>query len=43
MGLLNSLQGDRIYLDVNIWIYALGRSIAFSWKPAIREKKEERK
>jgi predicted nucleic acid-binding protein len=23
MGLLNSLQGDRIYLDVNIWIYAL--------------------
>jgi predicted nucleic acid-binding protein len=23
MGLLNSLQGDRIYFDVNIWIYAL--------------------
>ncbi len=23
MGLLNALQGDRIYLDVNIWIYAL--------------------
>jgi predicted nucleic acid-binding protein len=23
MGLLKSLQGDRIYLDVNIWIYAL--------------------
>jgi predicted nucleic acid-binding protein len=23
MGLLTSLQGDRIYLDVNIWIYAL--------------------
>jgi predicted nucleic acid-binding protein len=23
MGLLTSLQGDRIYFDVNIWIYAL--------------------
>ena len=23
MGLLNSLQADRIYFDVNIWIYAL--------------------
>ncbi|MBW4580242.1 MAG: PIN domain-containing protein [Tildeniella nuda ZEHNDER 1965/U140] len=23
MGLLTSLQGDRIYLDTNIWIYAL--------------------
>jgi predicted nucleic acid-binding protein len=23
MGLLNALQGNRIYLDVNVWIYAL--------------------
>ena len=23
MGLLSELQGDRIYLDTNIWIYAL--------------------
>ena len=23
MGLLNSLHGDRIYLDVNVWIYGL--------------------
>jgi predicted nucleic acid-binding protein len=23
MGLVNSLQGTRIYLDVNVWIYAL--------------------
>jgi predicted nucleic acid-binding protein len=30
MGLLNSLQGDRIYLDVNIWIYALEGYPGFS-------------
>ncbi|MCX5965994.1 MAG: PIN domain-containing protein [Cyanobacteria bacterium] len=29
MGLLNSLQGDRIYFDVNIWIYALEGYPAF--------------
>jgi hypothetical protein len=23
MGLLEALQGDRIYLDTNAWIYAL--------------------
>ncbi len=23
MGLLESLQGDRIYVDTNTWIYAL--------------------
>lgn len=30
MGLLTALQGDRIYLDANIWIYALEGFPAFS-------------
>lgn len=29
MGLLTALQGDRIYLDTNIWIYALEGYPAF--------------
>jgi predicted nucleic acid-binding protein len=29
MGLLSALHGDRIYLDVNIWIYALEGYPAF--------------
>jgi predicted nucleic acid-binding protein len=29
MGLLSALQGDRIYLDVNIWIYSLEGYPAF--------------
>lgn len=29
MGLLTALQGDRIYLDTNIWIYALEGFPAF--------------
>jgi predicted nucleic acid-binding protein len=29
MGLLSALQGDRIYLDVNVWIYALEGYPAF--------------
>jgi predicted nucleic acid-binding protein len=29
MGLLSALNGDRIYLDVNIWIYALEGYPAF--------------
>jgi predicted nucleic acid-binding protein len=29
MGLLNALQGDRIYLNVNVWIYALEGYPAF--------------
>ncbi len=30
MGLLTALQGDRIYLDTNIWIYALEGFPAFA-------------
>jgi predicted nucleic acid-binding protein len=29
MGLLSAIHGDRIYLDVNIWIYALEGYPAF--------------
>lgn len=30
MGILTAIQGDRIYLDVNIWIYALEQHPIFS-------------
>ena len=30
MGILTAIQGDRIYLDVNIWIYALEQHPTFS-------------
>lgn len=30
MGILTALQGERIYLDVNIWIYALEQHPVFS-------------
>uniref|UniRef100_B8HZM5 Ribonuclease VapC n=1 Tax=Cyanothece sp. (strain PCC 7425 / ATCC 29141) TaxID=395961 RepID=B8HZM5_CYAP4 len=30
MALLNAIQGDRVYLDTNIWIYALEGYPAFS-------------
>jgi predicted nucleic acid-binding protein len=30
MGILTTIQGDRIYLDVNIWIYALEQHPIFS-------------
>jgi predicted nucleic acid-binding protein len=29
MGLLNAIQGDRIYLDTNVWIYAVESYPAF--------------
>jgi predicted nucleic acid-binding protein len=30
MGILNTIQGSRIYLDVNIWIYALEQHPTYS-------------
>jgi len=30
MGILTAIQGNRIYLDVNIWIYALEQHPTFS-------------
>jgi len=30
MGILTAIQGNRIYLDVNIWIYALEQDPTFS-------------
>ncbi len=30
MGILTAIQGDRIYLDVNIWIYALEQHPVYS-------------